>query len=528
MTDDRKLHQAKALQFRGRVAEAEVLYREVLREQPDTPEALEGLGVLVFQQGRAAEAAELFARGVALLPESARSHANLGEALRATQRPDEALPLLRRATELDPTLPHAWNSLALLAYSEGRFAESEASCREAIKHSPRLTAAYINLGNALSAQCRPMEATEALRAGLRIEPHNPLTLMNLAWSLCEQNDPAALAEAEELCRRAIALAPEVPTAHKILGNILRLSGRYDEARACFARAGGDNLREPVAKPHVAVAGPRAGEAPYVRGTAQLHQGLLDEAAASFREALQLNPALAAAWNGLARIDAERGDLEASEQACRKAIALDPAQSAEAYWRLATNLKGQVSDDELRAMEELASAARLENDSRALLSFALAAVMEKRGRFDRAAARLIEAHAFHSAAKAARSLVYDPYVYTRLIDQIKKTFTAEFVSRRQGWGIAGSRPVFIVGLPRSGTTLAEQIIASHPEAHGAGELAEVQRIFYALPAIVKQPSLDAWTALDCLDPATAAAAAQQYLDRLSAGSRHGPARGRQEP
>ena len=148
---DSKVRVAKGLQFRGRVAEAEALYREVLRDEPGDAEALEGLGVLVFQQGRIAEAAELFARGVAICPESARFHANLGEALRSTDRLDQALTHLRRATELDPSLPHAWNSLALLAQSQGRYADSEASCREAIRLSPRLTAAYINLGNALSA-----------------------------------------------------------------------------------------------------------------------------------------------------------------------------------------------------------------------------------------------------------------------------------------------------------------------------------------------------------------------------------------
>jgi Sulfotransferase family len=165
------------------------------------------------------------------------------------------------------------------------------------------------------------------------------------------------------------------------------------------------------------------------------------------------------------------------------------------------------------MEELSSLASLSNDDRALLGFALAAVMERRGRFDRAAARLTQAHAFHSAAKASRSLTYDPVVYTRLIEQIRRVFTVDFVASRRNWGIADPRPVFIVGLPRSGTTLAEQIVASHPEVHGAGELAEVQRIFYALPAITHQPSLDAWSALSCLEPATACAVAQQYLDRL---------------
>ncbi len=497
---DSKLQSAKALQLRGRVAEAEALYREVLRDRPDTALALEGLGVLVFQQGRAAEAAELFARGVVILPESARFHANLGEALRSTDRTEQALPHLRRATELDGTLPHAWNSLALLAYSEGRFADSEASCREAIRLAPRLTAAYINLGNALSALGRPAEAAEALCAGLRIEPHNPLTLMNLAWSLCELNNPASLGEAEELCRRAVALAPQVPTAHKILGNILRLAGRHVEAKACFARAAGGASKR-AGWPETAADPPRTGAARHALGMAQLHKGQLDQAEAYFREALALEPRLAPAWNGLARIHAERGDLETSCQAARTAIAFDPRQ-AEAFWRLATNLNGHVSDAELRTMEELISLSSLSNDDRALLSFALAAAMEHRGRFDLAAARLAQAHAFHSAAKASRSLAYDPDVYTRLIEQIRRVFTADFVAQRRGWGVADPRPVFIVGLPRSGTTLAEQIIASHPNVHGAGELAEVQRIFYALPVIAQQPSLDAWSTLSVLDPATA--------------------------
>jgi tetratricopeptide (TPR) repeat protein len=336
--------------------------------------------------------------------------------------------------------------------------------------------------------------------------------MNLAWSLCECSDPAALVEAEDLCRRAVALAPHVPNVHKILGNILRLAGRHDEARVAFARAAGRESGRAEIGAEASLRD-RAGTAEQARGMAQLQKAQLDLAECSFREALALEPKLAAAWNGLARIHAERGDLDLSCQACRNAIAVAEHQ-AEAYWRLVTNLNGQVSDDELAAMENLSSQAALSNDDRALLGFALAAVMERRGRIDRAAARLRQAHAFQSAAKASRSLTYDPDVYTRLIDQIIRVFTPEFIAERREWGIADPRPVFIVGLPRSGTTLAEQIVASHPRVHGAGELAEVQRIFYALPAAIEQPSLDAWAALSRLDVADSRAAAAQYLDRLS--------------
>ncbi len=513
MGDD-KVKLAKSLQVRGRFAEAEALYREVLRDATDTAPALEGLGVLIFQQGRSAEAAELFARGVAICPDSARFHANLGEALRSTERVQKALFHLRRATELDPKLPHAWNSLALLAYSQGRFTESEAACRLAIRLSPRLTAAYINLGNALSALGRPIDAVGALREALAIEPHNSLTLMNLAGTFCELNDPTVLSEAEELARRAITLAPQIPTAHRILGNILEHAGRHDEARASFARAGGGNSPTSSVESHADVTARRPAQASHVLGMAHMQQGQHDQAEASFREALRLDPKLAAAWIGLGRIHAERGDFEASSHACRAAIALDPAQ-AEAYWRLVTSQKGCVSDDELAAMENLSGEPSISNDDRALLGFAMAAVMERRGRYDRAAARLAEAHAFHSAAKAGRGLAYDPNVYTRSIDRIREAFSVESVALRRGWGSAIRRPVFVVGLARSGTTLTEQIIASHPKAHGAGELNFVQHVWNALPGIVGLPSAGPVEALNALRPDTARVAAQQYLDRIDA-------------
>jgi len=503
---------AKSLHLRGKVAEAEVLYRDVLRDQAANLDALEGLGVLLFQSGRIAEAADLFARGVALRPGSARFHANLGEALRSLDKPVEALAHLRRATEIDPKLPHAWNSLALLAQSQGRYNEAETACRTALELDPRLTAAYINLGNALSGLNRPAEAAEALRTALGIEPNNPITLMNLGSALGEMKDPALLGEAETLCRRAVALAPQVPVAHQILSNILRLQGRHDEARACFERALGRSSQPAAAEPKGATAASESAGAHHVEGMAMLERGQLDAAERAFNLALELDPALAAAWNALARIHAERGDLEKSCQAARAAIAARPRQ-AEAYWRLATALKGALEDAELQAMLALSKDEFLSGDEHALLGFGLAAVLERRGDFEQAAQHLAVANAHHSAAKAARGLAFDPEVQARLIEKTMSTFTADFLARRRGWGIPDQRPVFIVGLPRSGTTLAEQIVAAHPQVHGAGELAEVLRTFHSLPELVGQPALDAFAAVFMLDHASAQTAARRYLDRL---------------
>ena len=429
-----KVHLAKSLQVRGRVAEAEAMYREVLRDEPLTADALEGLGVLVFQQGRSAEAAELFARGVAIRPQSARCHANLGEALRCLDRTDLALTHLRRATELDPKLPHAWNSLALLAYSQGRFADSEASCRLAIELEPGLTAAYINLGNALSALGRPDAAAEALRTALRNEPQNPLALMNLAWALCEANDSTLLNEAEALCRRAVALAPEIATGHKILGNILRLAGATKRREPASRKRLEATHNTPGLFRYVPLIPPRTKRATPRAWLSCSKAGSKKPRRVSSRR-FELKPSHAGAWNGLARIHAERGDFEKCCTACREAIALDP-RHAEAYWRLATAQKGEVTGAELHAMQALCDDASLSNDDRAFAGFAVAAVMERRGRFDQAAALLVAANAFHSAAKAARGLSCDPAVNTRLIERTRRAFTADFLARRKGWG---SRP-----------------------------------------------------------------------------------------
>jgi tetratricopeptide (TPR) repeat protein len=507
-----KVQVAKGLQFRGRVAEAEALYREILRDEPDTAGALEGLGVLVFQQGRAAEAADLFGRAVAICPESARFHANLGEALRSTGRVENAIAHLRRATELDPKLPHAWNSLALLAQSQGRSADAEASCREAIRLAPRLTAAYINLGNALCSLGRPAEAAAALREALQIEPHNYVALMNLGSALCDLNDRALLSEAESLCRRAVALAPQVSQGHQILGRALRMQGRDDEARACFERALGRSPSRAARDQPEAATGPSAALARQLEGIAALQQGKLDEAERCLLEALQLDPKLAAAWNAMARIHAERGDFDQSCQASRNAIASHPRQ-AEAYWRLATSLKGRLPDHEVEAMQDLIKDETLSVDDRALLRFGLAAVMERQGLFETAAQQLAAAHVNHSAGKAARGLTCDPAAHTRLIERTIATYTADFVAQRKSWGLPDPRPVFVVGLPRSGTTLTEQIIASHPLAFGAGELLDVQRVASSIPELVGQPSLDAFAAVRALEPASAQVAAKMYLDRL---------------
>ncbi len=166
------------------------------------------------------------------------------------------------------------------------------------------------------------------------------------------------------------------------------------------------------------------------------------------------------------------------------------------------------------MEGLLGRKDLPDRDRSLLNFGLAGVFDALCNFDQAAAHLETANALQAALKTAWGLRRDPDEHSLIIDRLIASFTPDFLARRHGWVDPDPRPVFVVGLPRSGTTLVEQVLASHPQVHGAGELRDVLRIFEALPALGSQPRIDPFRALELLRPESAMVAAQEYLDILN--------------
>ncbi len=277
----------------------------------------------------------------------------------------------------------------------------------------------------------------------------------------------------------------------------------------------------AARAHDATASNPA-DAQLAQGLAHLKQNRQDDAERCFHEALRLAPDLAAAWIGLARVHEERGIFDEACRAARQALAVRPKQ-AEAYWRLAFILRGRLPDADFQAMRSLVSDPELSADARAILGFGLAAVLDHRGQYGEAAAQLLTANALQSASKASRGLSCDPDRLSSFVENIIASFTPEFLAARSGWGIADARPVFVVGLPRSGTTLTEQVLASHPAVHGAGELSDVHQIWSDLPELVGQPSSSPFTALSRLDRDRAMTAARRYIDRIEALAPAGAAR-----
>jgi tetratricopeptide (TPR) repeat protein len=465
----------------GFLADADDLTRRAVATEPDNAEAEHMLGIIAHQSGKLAEAIEHVRRAAALKPEVALYHANLGEMCRLAGRIDEAIASGRRALELNPSYTGALSNLGIALFDQGkfedalahydralalddnfaqahsnrgnalqrlkRFAEAEPSYRRAVALQPDFTDAWNNLGTCLRELKRPQEAEAVYRKALELNPNNPDTLDNLALAL---KDLDRLDDAADASRRALAIESRSDKFHVHYATILLDQKNVADAAAAAARALAIN-----ADNHDAV---------NLMGRVAFDRGELQDSLAHYRRALALKPDLADAFNNMGNVLKELGRLDEALDAYREALRLDPDVSG-VYVNLADSKKFTAGDPHLAAMEALAAKADgLSNTDRMQLDFALGKAYADLKDYARSFKHL----AAGNAAKRA-TVAYDEPVHQVLFDRVAAVFSRGTIAAGSGGGDPSAAPVFIIGMPRSGTTLVEQIIASHPLAHGAGEL-----------------------------------------------------------
>jgi len=250
--------------------------------------------------------------------------------------------------------------------------------------------------------------------------------------------------------RAVTLAPQIPLLQANLSEMYRLAGRTDEAVAAAQRALALNPRFPEPLNNLARIAVTRGEA----------QQALDYC----RRALALKPDFADAYNNLGNILKELGEVEEARRAYLKALELAPGIVG-VYVNLAEVHHFTPGDPQLAALEALAAKPEeLSETDRLYIDFTLGKAYDDLKDYRRSFARLLSGN----AAKRAQ-VNYDEKSSLGLFDRIESVFTPELIAAKSGGGDPSRVPVFIVGMPRSGTTLVEQILASHPQVHGAGEL-----------------------------------------------------------
>jgi tetratricopeptide (TPR) repeat protein len=424
-----RLHQA------GQLTEAVPWYQAALAREPENVDVLHLFGVLRHQTGQPAAALDLIEHALRRRPEFAEAWSNLGLVLRQLDRHDQALDALRTAVRQAPQLATAQANLGKLLLDRGHLEEALSPCLEAVRLVPHVAAVHENLGEVYCRLGRNADAVAAYRQALDLSPENVRLLEALAYlHMMEGDFPAAIACGERL----VALEPRRADWHNHLG------------------------------------------------MAWQQEGWLDEAARCYRRALELRPDHELALLNQGSVHGAFGDLAAAEAFYRRARANQPNAAAPVA-ELATLLRDRLPDADRQAVVDLLQTPALADEARLALLFGLAQVLDARGDFREAADCLRQAHSLGLAVKRRQGRLYDPEEFHAHVTQLTQTFTPELFHRLARAGDITRQPVFVFGLPRSGTSLVEQVLASHSQVHGAGELALARQVIDAAAPALLGPS-----------------------------------------
>jgi len=335
---------------------------------------------------------------------------------------------------------------ALQLHQAGRRQEAEGLYRQVLGQQPNHAAALHFLGLLLHQTGRSEEGLDLIEQSVTLQPGNADFLNNMGTVM---RDLGRIAAAVDFFRGAVDIRPDQLAARDNLGSSLKQLGQLDAAEEIYRGTIG---RNPF---HVRA---RVGLAETLQ-----EAGRLDESIALFREALSIRPKDAELLYGLGVAMMEKGKLDEAAGLARQAVAIAPNMAK--AWLLLTQVKRQTErDKELAGMEAEHAKAPQGSLARMQLSFGLGKVNDDLKDYGRAFDYFAEGNAIRR-----KVINYDPVRTRDEFEAMKAAFDAAFFEKHRSSGISDDTPVFVVGMPRSGTTLVEQIIASHPQVYGAGEL-----------------------------------------------------------
>ena len=452
----------EVLRRSGRIDEAAEALETAIRLNPRHAQALNNLGIIQYERRRFAEAAHCYRQALALDPRRAEVLNNLGNALRMTGDTDGAEQAYREALDRRPAYPEAHNNLGTLLHQHGKVDEAERALRTAIEQNPSYVEAYNNLAELLLSEKREAEALQVLAQAMAVAPLSVSTLLLTARAQLERRNMDA---AEQAVRLALEEEPGHAGAMTLLGQLLHETDRYDEAVAVLDRAVRTSPDNPDARIHY--------------GVALKSVGKLDEARDQIMKALEINDSHHGAYGNLVDlVDFSQGAGEALFGRMQAILEASPDPQAEQLIPL---------------------------------HFAYAKALDDRG--------LPEAALDHyviGGRLKRRQLEYSEAETFAFFDAIRAAFPRDAFENRSYPGIDDDRPVFIVGMPRSGSTLVEQILSSHPDVHGAGEVKYLPRAIGEIrdrfPSLAKYPEM-----MEQIRPAQLDMLGNTYLQALTGGA-----------
>ena len=433
----------------GSAVVAERWLRQLLAERDDVNCAWL-LAVALLEQERTAESVALLERILARYADFAEARIDLARAHRKAGQLEAARAALRQVLERTPHHHRAW-----LAYGDVLVElNQDADARIAYERA-RLTDLQRPLIERATAALQADErqrAEQIFRTILQQDPSHVAALCGLA-ALSLAVDRAA--DAERLLRHALRQSPHLPLAYRGLAPALLALGRLEEAEAAAAyltRIEPGSLQSWICKASVAMRMMRQ-----------------EEALAAYRHAAQLKPEEAGLWMSMGHLQKSLGQRAACEASYRAALEREPARG-EAYWSLADLKNYRFSEAEIEAMQRVLRESPGTRANAAQLHFALGRAFEQRAAY-------ADAFRYYTAGNALRreDAPFDIEAFEQRARRIRAFFDAERLAPRPGRGARDPAPIFIVGLPRSGSTLIEQILASHSQVEGTMELVNILNI-----------------------------------------------------
>ncbi|MEP6884013.1 MAG: sulfotransferase [Gammaproteobacteria bacterium] len=420
--------------------------QRALALRPRFPAALGNLANAERTRGALAAAIEGYRRVIALEPGLAEAHRNLGSALLEAGETEAAILSLQRAIELRPEFAAAVTQLAYALTALRRGAEAIPHYEKLLAHDARVET-LDEFAALLARLARYAASASCYRSLLERMPGNARLHANLGHVLhCLGDFHTAI----EHCRRAIELEPRLPEAHLHLGNSLLAMNALYEADAAYR-----NGLE-IAPEHAALHTAHA--------MAERAVGRLEDAEASARRALALSPEAADSLALLGSLAIDHGRFDEAEDLLRRALAIDP-ELPEALTSLAALRKMSSADEAWREAAERVLARGLAVAHAINLHHALGKYYDDVDERDAA----FQHHRIGNELSRRSRIAYDRAHMTERVSRILADFDQDALATLRPAGQTSERPVFVVGMPRSGTSLTEQILASHPQVRGAGEL-----------------------------------------------------------
>jgi len=438
------LNEAIELIGAGKRGEAEAICRDAIQRNPNDVNMTALLGATLLKAREMEEAEEFLRRAIKLAPTFAKPHEDLGYLLVEQGRAEEAVPILNTAVRLDPSLERAHLCLGKALALLGRGKEADVAFERSFELNPvrkilAMAAEHQKAG-------RLKEAKTLCREVLRLNPENVDALRMMGSAALTDG---RIDEAERYFRRAVTHAPDFVGAIIDLGQALKEQNRFEEAIGCFHKA--IDIEPGNIKAH------------FLLGSTLSPSALTYEAIEAYQRTLELRPDHVGAYLGLGHVLKTVGRQDEAVSAYRECIRLRPNNGA-SYWSLA-NLKTYcLSSDDIQEMKAQLDEGDPDKESEVNFLFALSKAEEDRGNFD-------AAWQYYERGNSERRMMeyYDPVNSEDIHDRLIEVFDQEFLSAHGGQGHADAAPIFVIGLPRSGSTLIEQILASHSKVEGTSEL-----------------------------------------------------------